>query len=188
MGLLKFAYQAIQGRWHNWPDEEVLKHGSTNSVNAVVSWNKYGFLDRPLLEDPPFPTHFSCRCLHKCILYTDGDDNTTLVITTYIWHVGVMRFSRGSYIAPAAFPVHLMVSCLPANLSISSLPAFISPLCEWYTFMFLSGITLAVYGQGIVKSLRGQAICSKRKGVANRKKDIWRTTSFKAQVCIISKN
>ena len=111
-----------------------------------------------------------------------------VLITTNIRHVGVMRFSRGcSYIAPAAFPVHLMVSCLPANFSISSLPAFISPLCEWDTFKFLSGITQAVYGEGIVKSLRGQAICSKRKGVANRKKDIWRTTSFKAQVCIISK-
>ena len=160
MGLLNFAYQAIQDMWDNWPDEEVLKHGSTNSANAVVSWNEYSFLDRPLIEDPPFPTHLSYRCLHKCIFYTDGDDNSTLVITT-IRHVGVMRFSRGcSYIAPAAFPVHLMVSCLPANFSISSLPAFISPLCEWYTFKFLSGITQAVYGQGIVKSLRGQAICT----------------------------
>ena len=37
MGLLNFAYQAIQDMWDNWPDEEVLKHGSTNSVNAVVS-------------------------------------------------------------------------------------------------------------------------------------------------------
>ena len=146
-------------------------------------------IDHFLGPTSPYPTHFSCRCLHKCILYTDGDDNTTLVITTYIRHVGVMRFSRGcSYIAPAAFPVHLMVSCLPANYSISSLPAFIPPPL-WMIYIQVSEwhIPKAVYGQGIVKSLRGQAICSKRKGVANRKKDIWRTTSFKAQVCIITK-
>ena len=40
------------------------------------------------------------------------------------------------------------------------------------TFKFLSGTPEAVYGEGIVESLRGQAICSKRKGVANSKKDI----------------
>ena len=50
MGLLNFAYQAIQDMWDNWPDEEVLKHGSTNSVNVVVSrWGWWDYFDTTII-------------------------------------------------------------------------------------------------------------------------------------------
>ena len=99
-----------------------------------------------------------------------------------------MLESQGSVGVPIEhLPLFLFISWFPACLPTLAFP----PCLHLFSVNDIhSSFWVASHrqcmGRALVKSLRGQAICSKRKGVANRKKDIWRTTSFKAQVCIIS--